>query len=115
MSDQQPYWHACYRPGDLRRDAAVAAMQTTYRLHPVADHGWGPRDNLQIWFRNEWHWVARTDLCDNVCTGIIEPQWTLDEWIAHYKNLCSKSYGARINDRYDGFKTFAVIDAMTDG
>lgn len=106
-----------YRPEDLRRDDAVAAMTgTTFRIYQRPDHGWGAHNDLQMWYRNEWWWVCRTDLIDDVCTGIVEQGWTLDEWIAHYKQKCAKSYGVRPKlNKVDGFPTFAIIDSLSDG
>jgi len=105
-----------YKQGDLRMSEAVAAMTTTFRLHQRPDHGWGQHTDLQMWYQNEWWWVCRTDLWDDICTGIVEQGWTLDEWIDHYKRKCAKSYGARPKtDKVDGFPMFAIIDALTDG
>ncbi len=105
-----------YQPNDIRRAEAIAAMTTTFRLHPRPDFGWGVHEELQMWHQNEWWWVARTDLIDDICTGRIEKDWTLDEWIAHYKAKVAKSYGARLKrDPGRDFPCFAVIDSLTDG
>lgn len=103
-------------PEDIERDDAVKAMVTTYRLYLRPDYGWGVEHELQMWFQNEWWWVARTDLYDDVCTGRVEPNWTLQDWIDHYKAKCAKSYGARLKRYKIGdFPTFAIIDQRTDG
>lgn len=109
------YWQKMYKINDISDEEAIKAMTTTYRLHQRPDHGWGAYAEPQMWYRNEWWWLARTDLCDDVCTGRVE-NWPLDEWIKYYKDKCAKAYGARLHRyKHDDFPTFAIIDAMTDG
>lgn len=114
MSQQNLY---ALQPNDIERDEAVKAMATTYRLYQRPDYGYGVFQELQMWYQNEWWWVARTDLCDDVCTGILESRWTLQEWVDHYKNKCKNSYGARLYPLRpkEQFRTFAIIDSLTDG
>jgi len=64
-------------------------------------------NGLQIFYKDKWMDVARTDLKDDVCTTLCEVK-SKKEWVDHYKR--NIQYGARIKE-----KTFAVIDSISDG
>jgi hypothetical protein len=71
---------------------------------------WGPQNILQIKYEDEWRSVARTDLYDDIATGVIPlPSNAFDYYLEKI------SLGARVGEYSDGRKFFHVIDAYTDG
>lgn len=92
---------------DLSINDAIRAIKSS-KLRTKKVSAWNCSYNkLQIMFNGKWLNVARTDLFDDVCTGLCETK-KLAEWKNHY--ISRVMYGARIKEN-----TFAVIDSVTDG
>jgi|ERR1043165_476067 hypothetical protein len=101
------------RPDDLKPEAARALFDAaSFRLAP----GDYPDENrLEMFHAGEWWKVGRTDLLDDVATGLVEKK-TLEEWRKHYR--AKIRYGARFHRfRSEGkeWRVFSVIDSLTDG
>lgn len=82
----------------------------TYRLVPCHDgKAWGikPGNRLDIKYKRRWLDVCRTDLLDDIQTGVLDTR-SQEEWIRYYR--AKIRCGVRV-----GRTTFAVIDAITDG
>lgn len=66
----------------------------------------------EIFHDGKWKSLCRTDLCDDVATGMCANK-TLEQWIAHYKKKLRR-WTECPSARYDDHR-FSVIDAITDG
>ena len=69
---------------------------------------WPPSTNsIDIWYKGRWREVFRTDLKDNVGTGLCATK-TIEAWVTYYR--AKIRYGVRITA-----SSFAVIDSFSDG
>lgn len=97
-------------------DGLKVMHSAKYRLRdrPKSWFG-GPWNHPEIYFDGEWMDVCRTDLYDDVATGLCKNK-TLGEWIEHYTNKLRRAdLGVRVRLHEDGRRSFAIIDAYTDG
>jgi hypothetical protein len=96
---------------DLSRAEVIAALQScTIELEDDADS-----TCPFIVFNGERHILGRTDLCDDVATGLCANK-TAEEWREHYLHSAMTCYGGRISTVSEqGTRLFSVIDSVTDG
>lgn len=66
-----------------------------------------------IFFNDKYYILGRTDLIDNVVTGLCK-QKTAEEWRAHYLRIAKTCMGSRL-DEFESGGCFSVIDSLTDG
>jgi hypothetical protein len=74
----------------------------------------GGVDWPELRFRGQWWSVARTDWKDDVCTGLAETL-TAEQWREYCVWKLERAYGVRLTDSAIGHKTFAIVDAYSDG
>lgn len=91
---------------DLTRTQVIDAVTTSEILvedgHPV------------IVFNGTKHLLGRTDLMDDVATGLCADK-SSEEWRQHYLRTAMSCMGARIRETDDGRFLFSIIDSLTDG
>ena len=96
---------------DLSRAEVIAALQSCPIELEVGDRSTGPF----IVFNGERHILGRTDLCDDVATGLCANK-TAEQWREHYLHSAMTCYGGRIRTvSQQGTRLFSVIDSVTDG
>ncbi len=94
---------------DLSRNETIAALESCVISVIQQDRYTDP----VILFGGKEYRLGRTDLFDNVATGLCK-QWTAEEWRAHYLRIARACMGARLNE-FESGGCFSVIDSLTDG
>lgn len=91
---------------DLTRTEVIDAVTTCEIIveggHPV------------IVFNGTKHSLGRTDLMDDIATGLCAEK-SPEEWRQHYLRTAESCMGARIRETDDGRFLFSIIDSLTDG
>lgn len=86
---------------DALEHCAISVIQRDRYTDPV------------IFFKEKYYRLGRTDLVDNVATGLCE-QRTAEEWRAHYLGIAKACMGSRLNE-FESGSCFSIIDSLTDG
>lgn len=91
---------------EVREFLRTASMRIEHI--PAGWYGSGYTDP-QIEHEGVWKSLCRTDLFDDVATGLCMNQ-TAEEWRRHYLEKLEDAIGVRV-----GENRFAIIDALSDG
>lgn len=94
---------------DLTRTQVIEALTSC----PIELEAGSGRTRPVIIFNGERHVLGRTDLHDDVATGLCANK-TAEEWRSHYLASARACYGGRITCSH-GIRLFSVIDALSDG
>lgn len=70
-------------------------------------------EEVEVFYKNTWWELARTDLKDDICTGECTRRRDKKNPVGRFINACR--YGARLYKHKDKRRTFAVIDSFSDG
>ena len=90
---------------EIGEDEAVALLKSAPRRDG--------KDGEEVEHDGEWWRLARTDKMDDICTSRV-PRWGRGRnRVLGAIRACR--YGARFYRHWDGSRTLAVIDRMSDG
>jgi hypothetical protein len=96
---------------DLSRAQVIEAL-TSCPIE-LEDQLYGGTEPVII-FNGERHDLCRTDLLNDVATGLCAKK-SAAQWRAHYLKAARTCFGGRITKSAQGHRLFAVIDSATDG
>jgi hypothetical protein len=97
-------------PVDLSRAEVIAAIESSpIEVEAVSNEMVANYSRPLIRFNKNLYHLCRTDLMDDVSTGLCK-NLSAEQWRAHYLEKAQSCMGARIKD-----KSFCVIDAYSDG
>ena len=98
-------------PVDLSRAEVIAAIESSQiEVETISSRNViGVYTRPSIRFGGNLYHLCRTDLMDDVSTGLCE-KLSAEQWRSHYLAKARDCMGARIKSKY-----FCVIDARTDG
>lgn len=95
---------------DLSRNQVIEALTSC----PIElEDQYGGTEPVII-FNGQRHDLCRTDLLDDVATGLCAKK-SAEGWRAHYLKAARTCMGGRITSGAQGHRLFAVIDSVTDG
>jgi len=101
-------------PVDLSRNEVIDTV-TNCKMDIEIDDMGGSYTRPKIFYNGEWYSLGRTDLMDDVATGMCA-NFSIRKWRKHYLRSARNCYGGRIRKTADGKRMlFSIIDSFTDG